>query len=348
MKAMMRRGNGWLAAGFFLALYLSAAPELAAGAAQTRLSESLGLESMVPQSGPDCTGGIIYDDGSFEDATAVPVANGIQVMSFDLPSNAAGVQQVCVALTRITHSSSPDLAFNVVFYAADGPSGLPGTLLASVPATATSVPVTDTTTVNTQFYAVSIGSALTLPAARTIYAGIQFDGTQGFFVGIDASPATPVRPAYVSKDGGLSWLAESSVDTNPMNPYHAFGIRVDPLLAQTNCVPTTTALCLQGSRFKVEATFQAPGGTVGSAQTVQLTSDSGYLWFFSSSNVEAIVKVIAGCALNQHFWVFAGGLTNVNTVIKVTDTQTGAVKTYTNPQQKPFQPIQDTGALPCP
>ncbi len=113
-------------------------------------------------------------------------------------------------------------------------------------------------------------------------------------------------------------------------------------------MPTTTALCLQGSRFKVEATFQAPGATIGSAQTVQLTSDSGYLWFFSSSNVEAIVKVIAGCALNQHFWVFAGGLTNVNTVIKVTDTQTGAVKTYTNPQKTPFQPIQDPGALPCP
>jgi len=348
MKATLRIGYGWLAAGFVLALCLSAVPALAAGPAQIRLSERLGLRSMVPQSGPDCTGGIIYDDGSFEDATAVPVANGIQIMSFDLPANATGVQQVCVALTRLSNSASPDLAFNVVFYAADGPSGLPGTMLASVPGTATAVPITNGATVNTQFYAVSIGSALTLPAARTIYAGLEFDGTQGFFVAIDGSAATPVRPAYVSKDGGLSWLAESSVDTNPMNPYHAFGIRVDPILAQTNCVPTTTALCLQGSRFKVEATFQAPDGTAGSAQTVQLTPDTGYLWFFAASNVEAVVKVLDGCALNQHFWVFAGGLTNVQTVIKVTDTQTGAVKTYTNPQNKPFQPVQDTSALPCP
>ncbi|MBV8203137.1 MAG: hypothetical protein JOZ15_21185, partial [Acidobacteria bacterium] len=54
------------------------------------------------------------------------------------------------------------------------------------------------------------------------------------------------------------------------------------------------------------------------------------------------------CALNQHFWVFAGGLTNVHVVIKVTDTQTGAVKTYTNPQNTAFQPLQDTSALPCP
>jgi hypothetical protein len=346
----MQRSLVWVAF-FFLALCLGAAPVFAAGgpaAAQIRISAQLGLTSMVPQSGPDCTGGIIYDDGSFEDATAVPVAAGIQVMSFDLPANAAGVQQVCVALTRMANTASQDLSFNVVFYAADGPSGLPGTMLASVPATATAVPVTNTSTVNTQFYAVSIGSALTLPAARTIYAGLEFDGTSGFFVGIDASATTPVRPAYVSKDGGLSWLAEESVDTNPTNPYHAFGIRVDPLLAQTNCVPSTTALCLQGSRFKVEATFQAPGGATSPAQTVQLTSDSGYLWFFTATNVEAIVKVLAGCALNQHFWVFAGGLTNVQTVIKVTDTQTGAVRTYTNPQKTPFQPLQDTNALPCP
>jgi hypothetical protein len=334
---------------FFLALCLGAAPLCAAGAPpQTRLSERLGLGTTIGQSGPDCAGGIIYDDGSFEDATAVPVAAGLQVMSFDLPANAAGVQQVCVALTRMANTASPDLNFNVVFYAADGAAGTPGTMLASVPGTATAVPVTNSATVNTQFYAVSIGSALTLPAARTIYAGLEFDGTLGFFVGIDASAATPVRPAYVSKDGGLSWLAEASVDTNTMNPYHAFGIRVDPLLAQTNCVPSTTALCLQGSRFEVEATFQAPGGAVSSAQTVQLTSDSGYLWFFTASNVEAIVKVLAGCALNQHFWVFAGGLTNVQTMIKVTDTQTGAVKTYTNPQKTPFQPLQDTNALPCP
>ncbi len=352
MHGLKRIGSGSLAAGAFLTLLAGAAPAFAAGRVeapfQVRISERLGVASLVGQSGPNCSGGIIYDDGTFEDATAVPVADGLQVMSFDLPANAAGVQQVCVALTRLASSSGQDLAFNVVFYAADGPSGTPGTMLASVPATASAVPVTNGNSVNTQFYSVSIGSALTLPAARTIYAGLQFDGTTGFFVGIDGSATTPVRPGYVSKDGGLSWQAEESVDTNPTNPYHAFGIRVDPLLAQTNCVPSTTALCLQGSRFKVEATFQAPDGTAGSAQTVQLTPDTGYLWFFAASNVEAVVKVLNACALNQHFWVFAGGLTNVHTVLKVTDTQTGAVKTYTNPQNTPYQPLQDTSALPCP
>jgi hypothetical protein len=355
---MARNGFSWLAVAWIGLLGGGAAaaalpaplpaplppplPALPADTAQVRISGRLGLRSMAGRSGPDCTGGIIYDDGSFEDASAVPVAGGLQVMSFDLPANAAGVQQLCVALTRLPTSAAPDLSF----YAADGPSGTPGTLLASVPATATAVPVTNGSTVNTQFYAVSIGSALTLPAARTIYAGVQFDGTQGFFVGIDTSASTALRPAYVSTDGGGTWLTEASQDPN--HNYRAFGMRVDPALAQTNCVPSTTAMCLQGQRFAVQATFQAPGSATGQAQAVPLTADSGYLWFFASSNIEAVVKVLDACALNQRFWVFAGGLTNVHTTITVTDTQTGAMKTYKNPQNTAFQPLQDTSALPCP
>jgi hypothetical protein len=35
-------------------------------------------------------------------------------------------------------------------------------------------------------------------------------------------------------------------------------------------------------------------------------------------------------------------------VLKVTDTQTGQVKTYVNPQGTAFAPIQDTSAFACP
>jgi hypothetical protein len=47
-------------------------------------------------------------------------------------------------------------------------------------------------------------------------------------------------------------------------------------------------------------------------------------------------------------WVFTTRLTNVNVVLKVTDTVTGAVVAYNNPQGTPFQPIQDTSAFACP
>jgi hypothetical protein len=115
------------------------------------------------------------------------------------------------------------------------------------------------------------------------------------------------------------------------------------------CVPNATTLCVANNRFQIRATFNAGSSGSGNAQAVALTGDTGYLWFFEQSNVEAVVKVLDGCALNNHYWVFAGGLTNVNVVMTVTDLQTSIMKTYTNPANTEFQPIQDTSAFAtCP
>lgn len=293
----------------------------------------------------DCAEGVRYDDGSFEDAVSTPVPGGLQVMSFTLPANAVGLLQVCAALTRVAQAP-PDLALNVVVYDSDGPGSTPGTQLASVPATAAAVPVTSSATIDTQFYAFPMdAAAMALPAGRPVYVGLQFDGSQGYFVGVDTSATTPYQPTFASTDGGATWQSEPSVDPDP---YRAFGIRVDPQLAATGCVPGSTVMCLQGFRFEVKASYRAAGSPAGVATTVLLTSDTGYLWFFAASNVEAVVKVLDGCALNQHYWVFAGGLTNVRTAITVTDTVTGTSRTYDNPLGTPFQPLQDTSAFDCP
>ena len=80
-----------------------------------------------------------------------------------------------------------------------------------------------------------------------------------------------------------------------------------------------------------------------------MTADTAYFWFFSAANVEVLVKVLDGCALAPgHFWVFAGGLTAVAVRLTVTDTASGAVRTYQNPQDTPFAPLQDTSAFACP
>ncbi len=114
------------------------------------------------------------------------------------------------------------------------------------------------------------------------------------------------------------------------------------------CVPNGTTLCLNNGRFRVQATFATPQGQTGNATAIPETSDTGMFWFFSPNNVEAIVKVVNGCSFNQRFWVFAGGLTNVQVTTTVTDTTTGTSRTYTNAQGVPFAPIQDTSAFNCP
>lgn len=51
----------------------------------------------------------------------------------------------------------------------------------------------------------------------------------------------------------------------------------------------------------------------------------------------------------DRFWVFHARPTNVETLITVTDTQEGRVRTYLNPLNTPFQPVQDTNAFAtCP
>jgi hypothetical protein len=111
------------------------------------------------------------------------------------------------------------------------------------------------------------------------------------------------------------------------------------------CVASSTALCLRGGRFQVSARYRTPQGSEGAAQVVQLTGDTGYFWFFSDTNVEVVLKVLDGCPVNGHHWVFAGGLTDVEVRITVTDSESGAVRQYSSPLNTPFRPLQDTSAF---
>jgi hypothetical protein len=113
-----------------------------------------------------------------------------------------------------------------------------------------------------------------------------------------------------------------------------------------SCIPDATTLCFMGGRFKVTATFDTGRGNAGQAHGIPV-GDSGLLWFFASSNIEVALKVLDGCGLGGHYWVFAGGLTNVEVTILVTDTRTGVTRTYHNPLNTAFEPIQDTSAFSC-
>ncbi len=115
------------------------------------------------------------------------------------------------------------------------------------------------------------------------------------------------------------------------------------------CVANAETLCLNGGRFEVKADWTTFQGQSGTGQAVALTPDTGYFWFFGAANVEMVIKVLDGCGVNGSFWVYAGGLTDVLTHVRVRDTVTDTVWERTNPQQTPFQPIQDVNAFPvCP
>jgi hypothetical protein len=107
------------------------------------------------------------------------------------------------------------------------------------------------------------------------------------------------------------------------------------------------SLRLNNERFAIDVSWRTATGSSGVGRPVALTNDSGYFWFFSSSNIELVIKVLDACGFpgTPRFWVYAGGLTNVETTITVHDTQTGATKTYTNPLGTAFSPIVDVNAF---
>lgn len=111
------------------------------------------------------------------------------------------------------------------------------------------------------------------------------------------------------------------------------------------CVQDNETLCLNNGRFAVTAEWTKPDGTSGHGTGIRLTGDSGYFWFFDSSNIEVVTKVLNGCTINGNYWVFAAGLTNVQVELSVVDTTTGVAYTKENPQGTAFAPIQDTAAF---
>lgn len=114
--------------------------------------------------------------------------------------------------------------------------------------------------------------------------------------------------------------------------------------------PTRTPTPPPQGRFLITVDW-ATATSSGRGALVPIAADAGSntagVWFFSAGNYELMLKLLVGCSTNGQYWFFAGGLTNVKVTIVVKDNLTGATKTYTNPLNNPFAPIQDTAFEPC-
>ncbi|HYG63350.1 MAG TPA: hypothetical protein VEL74_12270, partial [Thermoanaerobaculia bacterium] len=82
------------------------------------------------------------------------------------------------------------------------------------------------------------------------------------------------------------------------------------LFARFLDAPVPLDLPLQGGRFLAGVRWADHAGRTGVGQPVALTGDSGYFWFFDENNAELVVKVLDGRAVNGHYWVFYGALSD--------------------------------------
>ncbi len=152
------------------------------------------------------------------------------------------------------------------------------------------------------------------------------------------TPGSKPQGIALGPDGAI-WFTEQAVD------------KIGRLsLGPLTCESDPTTMCLNAGRFRVTADWRTPDGATGQGHAIPLTADTGYFWFFNPDNVEIVIKVLNACVdpFNAH-WVFSAGLTNVEVTLRVVDTQTGSVKTYFNPLNTPYPPVQDTSAFArCP
>lgn len=115
------------------------------------------------------------------------------------------------------------------------------------------------------------------------------------------------------------------------------------------CVPSDTRLCLNEDRFAVTVDWTDFAGNSGSGRSVPLRSDTGLFWFFAPDNLELTVKVLDGCGVNGHYWVFVSSGSTVEYEVEVTDTAGGTSHTYGNALRQTPRLIADTTAFAsCP
>jgi phosphatidylinositol-3-phosphatase len=95
-------------------------------------------------------------------------------------------------------------------------------------------------------------------------------------------------------------------------------------VAPEHVVPASPA------RFQAAVTWTSSDGAQKSANLAYISAQTKGFWFFSPDNIDVVVKVLDGRSVNGKFWVFYSPLTTKAFTLTVTDTVTGATKTYTN------------------
>ncbi len=193
--------------------------------------------------------------------------------------------------------------------------------------------------------------------ADSVRMDVTTDGGTGnvdLYVAYNAPPTvnSPLRSTSARNKEGVVILS-------PQGGHWVIGLRANAAYAgvtllvhltpKGDCVAGDTTHCLLGGRFAVALTWknQHAGGAIGVGHMKPDSDQSGLFWFFDPANTELVVKVLDGTPVNGKFWVFYGGLTDVEFDLQVVDTVTGQQRVYHHAPGT-LLGLADTAAFPLP
>lgn len=105
---------------------------------------------------------------------------------------------------------------------------------------------------------------------------------------------------------------------------------------------------LQRDLFRVSYSLDPPHHEFTPRLAFAAGEDAAVFYFFSPANWEATVKVLNGCAINGHYWVFGAASTDVGYTLRVEKLGPGGgIRRYPHGGGQPAPALTDTAAFPC-
>lgn len=185
-------------------------------------------------------------------------------------------------------------------------------------------------------------------------------------IGGPSLPLGELEPSDIDVDssGGI-WIWQEGVCSPPCSFFHrldpatgaiseGFGtsdqfVSMQDIAIDRRCQASAEAACLQGGRFRATLTYRDRSGNAGNGKVATgRSADTSLFYFFEPKNWEVMVKVLNGCAINGHFWVYGSASTDVAFEVQVEDLETGNISTYSNELGELAKGISDGQAFACP
>ncbi len=153
-------------------------------------------------------------------------------------------------------------------------------------------------------------------------------------------PVDPNDPIAALFARGFNTPSEGDAKGCDSQILAAIDFPLPPTDVPGDCTADEATACLNNGRFTVQLT--------GSDEPIPLVgTESGDTAGFMAEDVTGWVRVLDGCDVTEHFWVFAAASTGVDFDLIVTDTATN--ETFTSPLATPAQAVTDTSAFAtCP